>query len=313
MKVFISWSGEFSRKVAERLSIWIQIIIQTVDVFYSPEDIAKGENWGNRLSSELEQSNFGIVCLTPENITAPWIHFEAGALSKAANSRVSAIMLGISPSDVKGPLARLQNTACNREDFFHLFQSINNSSDLPLKPEILKNAFDNSCERLINDINDIIKDYTSRISTSKAGKDTRQEHGSDSDALQEILRLVRSLDNTRNAVNTSNSITTSDTSFPFSRKSSYQRFIVTVRCSQDSIDKALPLIIKYAVYLSALLPQFEQELRESGHCSIVIAADQLFVFSQELLKTGAAIIELEPYTAIRSILDLRQWIEPSET
>lgn len=71
MKLFISWSGEFSRKVAECLSIWIPTIIQTVEVFYSPDDIAKGENWGNRLSEELEQSNFGIVCLTPENVLAP--------------------------------------------------------------------------------------------------------------------------------------------------------------------------------------------------------------------------------------------------
>lgn len=78
MKLFISWSGEFSRKVAECLSVWIPTIIQTVEVFYSPDDIAKGENWGNRLSEELEQSNFGIVCLTPENVLAPWIHFEAG-------------------------------------------------------------------------------------------------------------------------------------------------------------------------------------------------------------------------------------------
>ena len=88
MKVFISWSGEFSRKAAESLSKWIQIIIQTVDVFYSPDDIEKGENWNNRLSEELEQSNFGIICLTPENIKAPWILFETGALSKATNSRV---------------------------------------------------------------------------------------------------------------------------------------------------------------------------------------------------------------------------------
>ena len=80
MKLFISWSGEFSRKVAECLSVWIPTIIQTVEVFYSPDDIAKGENWGNRLSEELEQSNFGIVCLTPENVLAPWIHFEDTSL-----------------------------------------------------------------------------------------------------------------------------------------------------------------------------------------------------------------------------------------
>lgn len=199
MKVFISWSGEFSRKAAECLSRWIQIIIQTVDVFYSPDDIEKGENWNNRLSEELEQSNFGIVCLTPENVMAPWILFEAGALSKATNSRVSAIMLGVTPSDVKGPLARLQNTACDREDFFRLFQSINNSSDVPLKPEILKSAFDHSWEGFMNDIGSIVNEYSFYTPALKAGKNAREERNIDSDALQEILRLVRNLDNNRNA------------------------------------------------------------------------------------------------------------------
>ena len=122
MKLFISWSGEFSQRVAERLSIWIPTIIQSVEVFYSPEDIAKGENWSNRLSEELDNCSFGIVCLTPENVAAPWIHFEAGALSKSLNAKVSAIMLNVSPSDVKGPLAYYQNTAFERDDFFRLFQ-----------------------------------------------------------------------------------------------------------------------------------------------------------------------------------------------
>lgn len=161
MKLFISWSGEFSRKVAECLSIWIKIIIQTVDVFYSSDDIEKGENWSNRLSVELEQSNFGIICLTPENILAPWIHFEAGALSKTTNSRVSSIMLGISPSDVKGPLAHFQNTTFNQKDFYSLFQSINNSLEKPLEQSILNLAFKNSWKSLERDISAIIEEYLS--------------------------------------------------------------------------------------------------------------------------------------------------------
>ena len=59
VKLFISWSGEFSQKVAKKLSIWIPTIIQSVEVFYSPDDIAKGENWGNRLDNALSDCSFG--------------------------------------------------------------------------------------------------------------------------------------------------------------------------------------------------------------------------------------------------------------
>lgn len=272
MKVFISWSGEFSRKVAECLSIWIQIIIQTVDVFYSPEDIEKGENWGNRLSKELEESNFGVICLTPENVTAPWIHFEAGALSKATDSRVSAIMLDITPSDIKGPLARLQNTACNREDFFRLFQSINNSSNSPLKPEILRNAFNNSCERLMSDIDSIIKDYTSCTPAPEEGDAAHGARDSDSEAIQEILRIVRNLDNSRNSP-----ISSSDSSPSSSLEEEIVYFIVPnnqrelARSIMLKYSRSLPVgrdigngIRKFAVSIPMeKIPAFKKELYES--------------------------------------------------
>lgn len=281
MKVFISWSGEFSRKVAERLSTWIQIIIQTVDVFYSPEDIEKGENWGNRLSKELEESNFGVICLTPENVLAPWVHFEAGALSKATDSRVSAIMLGITPSDIKGPLARLQNTACNREDLFRLFQSINNSSDSPLKPEILKNAFDNSCERLMSDIDAIIKYYTSRPLTQKAEKDKHEERNSNGDAIQEILRIVRNLDNVRNTpLSTSDPIPISKAiAFPSTR--SYDG--IRLSCPEEHVDRVLPLIRKYNdIADSELLRLTESTLKQCGRCYLTVSKDQIASLKMEL-------------------------------
>lgn len=124
MKIFISWSGDYSREVAEKLSVWIPSVIQSVETFYSPVDIGKGENWSNRLSQELAECTFGIVCLTPENVSAPWIHFEAGALAKSMESRLSSIMFGITPSDIKGPLSRFQNTRFDQPDFYKLIQTL---------------------------------------------------------------------------------------------------------------------------------------------------------------------------------------------
>ena len=192
MKVFISWSGDYSREVAEKLSVWIPSVIQSVEAFFSPDDIGKGENWNNVLSKELNDCNFGIICLTPENVAAPWIHFEAGALAKTLNSRLSAIMLGVNTSEIKGPLSRFQNTRFERNDFFKLVQAINAASDIPIKPEILTYLFDTLWERLDKEVEPIIKKYESNSMTPNAPSKTN-----DSEAIQEILRIVRKIDTVR--------------------------------------------------------------------------------------------------------------------
>lgn len=81
-KVFISWSGELSRKLGEALRNWLPAALQFVKPYFSPEDIEKGAKWGSEISKELETSNIGVICLTSENTEKPWILFEAGALSK---------------------------------------------------------------------------------------------------------------------------------------------------------------------------------------------------------------------------------------
>ena len=110
MKVFISWSGELSKATAEHLKKWIPCIVQSVEVFFSPEDIEKGENWDSKISQVLSECNYGIICLTSQNVSAPWINFEAGAIAKSLDSRVSCLMVDIRPSDIKGPLSRYQAT-----------------------------------------------------------------------------------------------------------------------------------------------------------------------------------------------------------
>lgn len=53
MKVFVSWSGELSCQIAEVLKKWIPCIIQSVEVFFSPEDIEKGDNWDKTIYIKL--------------------------------------------------------------------------------------------------------------------------------------------------------------------------------------------------------------------------------------------------------------------
>ena len=59
MKVFITWSGERSRAVAELIRKWLPGVLQTVKPYFSPDDVAKGSRWSTEIAKELEQSSVG--------------------------------------------------------------------------------------------------------------------------------------------------------------------------------------------------------------------------------------------------------------
>ena len=93
MKVFISWSGDRSRAIAEELRDWLPTIVQSLEPFISTQDVPVGGRGLNVLASELQDCSFGILCLTQENKQGQWIHFEAGALSKVIEaSRVVPLL-----------------------------------------------------------------------------------------------------------------------------------------------------------------------------------------------------------------------------
>jgi hypothetical protein len=45
MNIFISWSGERSKRVAELLRTWTQCVIQAIEPFVSSEDLDRGTLW----------------------------------------------------------------------------------------------------------------------------------------------------------------------------------------------------------------------------------------------------------------------------
>jgi len=182
MKIFVSWSGELSKKIAQELKKWIPCIIQSVEVFYSPEDIEKGENWDSKISAELSECSYGIICLTSENTNAPWIHFEAGAIAKSLDSRVSALMLNIKTSDIQGPLKRYQATKFEKDDFYQLLDSINKATDCPLSKDVIETAFEAIWDKMYHSMNNIVTSYK----PIKSGNEILKE-----DPIEEILQLLR--------------------------------------------------------------------------------------------------------------------------
>jgi len=126
MRVFLSWSGERSRVVAEALRDWLPSVIQTIKPWMSSHDIDAGSRWSDRVGAELQKSDFGILCVTPENVEAPWLLFEAGALSRTLDvSKVCPLLMAIRPADLVGPLAQFQAIESNHDQLLKLLKTIN--------------------------------------------------------------------------------------------------------------------------------------------------------------------------------------------
>src|SRR5438045_597701 len=125
MTVFISWSGPFSKAVAELLNAWLPDVIQGVKTWLSTEDIEKGTIWSGEINEALA-TTVGVLCVTQENKNAPWLLFEAGGLSKGlTKSRVCPLLIDLQPQDLQPPLSLFNLTLPEREDIWKLVKTIN--------------------------------------------------------------------------------------------------------------------------------------------------------------------------------------------
>ncbi len=142
MKIFLSWSGDLSRRIAEELKQWLPLVIQDVQIFYSP-DILRGKLWLETLREELEENSFGIFCITPESLSSLWMSYEAGAIvSRNKKAMAVPLLFGLSIDNVKHtPYAPFQAVIYCRQEIFNLIESINKSIARPLDSDHLKKAF----------------------------------------------------------------------------------------------------------------------------------------------------------------------------
>lgn len=82
-KLFISWSGSNTKEFAKELKhILEDVIFEGTDLtcFVSDVDIESGTDWWIKIKGELKTSKQSILCVTKENVKAPWISYEAGAM-----------------------------------------------------------------------------------------------------------------------------------------------------------------------------------------------------------------------------------------
>ncbi|MGI4833278.1 MAG: hypothetical protein ACRYFK_07435 [Janthinobacterium lividum] len=206
MKVFISWSGERSRRVAELLHTWIECVIQAVEPWVSSSDIDRGALWFTQIIDELSTTTHGIICLTRDNKEKPWILFEAGALAKGLNSsRIYTLLVDLNPEDVRDPLAQFNHTRPTESDMFKLVSSINRSlGDRGLKEAVLRKAFDTYWPQFSSEFEKLVTETEVDVKP----KEERPQN----DVLSEILNSVRGIDKRVRQIETKSNLSLSNNS-----------------------------------------------------------------------------------------------------
>jgi len=189
MKVFISWSGNKSHKVALVFRDWLPSVIQSIEPYVSSEDIDKGARWSTDIAKELEDSTYGILCVTKDNLDASWLSFEAGALSKTMDkSFVSPFLFDIKRSEVDGPILQFQSTIFQKEDIKKLIRSLNKACGETAIPEtMLEKAFEVWYPTLDEELNKL-----KNISDETVEPAEQETTGYTSEILEEVLDLARS-------------------------------------------------------------------------------------------------------------------------
>lgn len=149
MKLFISWSGERSKQIALAFRHWLPTIIQSIKPWMSEVDMGKGGEWNLDLSKELEGTALGLFCLTPENLNAPWLLFEAGAIGKRPGiKRVFTYLYELEDSDVPWPLAQFQSTKSSKDEMRQMLMEMNKHLTEPLDTQILHTSFERGWDEL---------------------------------------------------------------------------------------------------------------------------------------------------------------------
>ena len=190
MKVFLSWSGMRSHKIALIFRDWLPSVIQEIEPYVSSEDIDKGARWSTDIAKELADSSFGILCVTRENINAPWLTFEAGALSKTMDkSFVSPFLYDIKRSEVDGPILQFQSTTFDKADLKKLVTTLNKACDKDgLTDERLNRTFDVWYPTLESDLKQL---RDADLDEQEAGSRTEPQLPQTQEILEEILELSR--------------------------------------------------------------------------------------------------------------------------
>jgi hypothetical protein len=186
LKVFISWSGN-SKATAHAIFKALPTLFDSADPWISVEN-RSGSMWLPEIDKRLSSTDFGIVCVSKANQHAPWINFEAGALSRRVDAKrelMPVLLIDFDDyGDVEGPITGFQMKMATPEGFFEIMNDLNQCELGPKIGEaVLRARVEAAWPEIEKEVNEV---RSSAASTSA-------EKRADTDKLDEVLEVVRGL------------------------------------------------------------------------------------------------------------------------
>lgn len=126
--------------------------------------------------------------VTKDNLEAPWLSFEAGALSKTMEKAfVNPFLFNIKRSEVQGPILQFQSTIFEKDDIKKMVKTLNKACGEASIPDArLDKSFDVWYPTLEAELNRIKENDNS---TDEKSEETASVHSAE--ILEEILELSR--------------------------------------------------------------------------------------------------------------------------
>jgi hypothetical protein len=164
MKIFISWSGLLSKRVAKIVKQWLNKTVfddEELVIFISEDDIEIGSDWLKIIKNELIESDLAIAILTKDNVNKPWLNFECGSLAFGKDDRnVVPFLVNIENADIKSPLKHFQTTSLNKDQIHKLILDIKKIGNFKsLTEKHLEKLVDDFYKQLSDDINSSLKEF----------------------------------------------------------------------------------------------------------------------------------------------------------
>lgn len=167
---------------------WLPLLFDRVAPWASDTDIAAGQRGLAQIESELENTRFGIVVVTSANQHAPWLNFEAGALSKTVGGdveqRVVPLLVDLAgPTQLTGPLAQFQAKTAQQAGVLSMLRSL--AAVAGIEESVATARFEAYWPQLAEKIE--------TAKTNAARPQKQQTKRDEADVLDEILLHVRAL------------------------------------------------------------------------------------------------------------------------
>jgi len=153
----------------------------------SEQSIESGARWTPELEQRLRETNVGLIVVTPDSRDAPWLMFEAGAMSKLQEARPIPVVYGLSKA-LAGPLSQFQARDTSKKDIAALITDVNRlAGDAAINDTMLTAQFERCWPEFETGLSKV-----ENAGTTPSSGDAPQERGQ-GEMIEEILLRVRDL------------------------------------------------------------------------------------------------------------------------